>query len=333
MNDFDNDLQKALQQNGGLAAETAEVLKTNVRSKFHRAWNRVTRGRLLTNGILCVLFFLFFGLFQGSDDTKAQILYATLMLVMTIGLVWTKAWFWMTRTRMQVLKEIWLVRLGTTEPYDESEAFRVGSRLSKAERVLWDLGTVVAVAAVLVCAQLGVFRSPAKHYFTQKIVLESDGSGTQTTHQSGPVHRGEPQSAIAFQVGGKVRDPENYAWFDGQGRRLSHELAVEGEESRFAVQLVEPLVSGQWPYTRAVYQSASMASKDGQSWVFRRTYVYGFPVMSYRATIVLPPGARIESTVPEAGQQLEVDGRPAVVLEADRESREAFTFEVRYHLP
>ncbi len=333
MNVNDKDLQDALRLNGNLDTEEADTLKANVLTNFKNTLRKVTRLRLLGNGLIFVLGLVFFCLFKASESTKDQILYAALIVLMAGGMIWGKAYFWMTRTKMLLLREIWLLRLGISQEYEETESSDIYTYVSKREKGLWEAATLSAVAAVLVCAHLGLFGAGEEYYRTEIVDLSRDGSGLQTTHNLGPVHRGEPQTTFDFNVGGKVKDPENYAWFDDQGRRLIHYLSYNGGESRFSVQLLYPFMPDKRSYVRVEYQSQSMAEQDGQSWVFRRNYTHGHEANHYCETVVLPPGAVIESTIPESEQNLEINGRPAVVLKATRRSARPFECEVRYSLP
>jgi hypothetical protein len=246
-----------------------------------------------------------------------------------------KLWYWAVNGKILLLKEIYLLRLGAASAPPPTETLLSrGRHLSKKEQAFWGWGSLVFIlgGAMLFMTLFGDWLDPPDTYYRREsISVDADGSGSTVAHANYRYRGEEPMLSFDFSAGVEGQpDVDSPRWYDAEGRRLPVDVSQEGDEVRWDIHLVEPVEPGGWVYYRQ--ESDTRAGRKGDLWIVSGQYTFGFKRSHFTEEITLPPGAIVESASPEAIETRERDGRPVVVIEAEKVALETFQFEVKYRM-
>ncbi len=336
----DDNLHDALARNGAFDSEKAATLRRDTVAAFSRRLRNVERLTwVYVIGLSALAVFSALRLLAGSD-TKELILFGILLLIALEKLTLMKLWYWLMNNKLSVLKELKELRsdMPLVAPSVPSIAGH-GEKLSdtrpetrgcsKRERTVW---YVVLFAAVILVAVFVQGRELLREGMTSEgyVTLQPDGSGTVVTRVSYVHYDAVPLTSFSFYCGGPR---QNVRWIDGRGREMPATVSEENGQTRYRVRLIEPVMPGEpVQYTR-ITESASIATKEGDLWVFRQDLQHGFPANRYSDTVLLPPEAELVSASPEPSQQFQRDRSAVLRFQESVARQEHFRYTIQYGLP
>ena len=111
MNDHDETLREALEENARLRSQHAESLREASSAQFSGRYRWAERIYWLYAIVCVVIGVSVINCFIRTDDTKSLIAYAVLLLVVYETTVLMKLWFAIAGMKMSVLKDVKLLRL------------------------------------------------------------------------------------------------------------------------------------------------------------------------------------------------------------------------------
>ncbi|MHC4519498.1 MAG: DUF6768 family protein [Planctomycetota bacterium] len=363
MNEHENELSKALAENGNFDAEKAQRLSAEAVSRYH-AWLRWTERVTL----IFVLLFVVVGLaaysrFLVTSNTKAMIGCAILVLIAYETTVLVKLWNCVIDNKLSVLKEIKQLRLeGVTRlaaaglPSATKSAMStliLGDGLPRWERIAW----ILAVASLFGAAGFWTVRQidagPPAPTVEAYVTLTPTGTGTEVMKVSYPYFGFVPRTSFPFTASDAAA---SIRWIDSQGRELPASVSTSNGQRHYTVQLVEPVMPGDQVRYTQITQSPTMATEEDALWTYRMRRAFGHekkgPVRSashlvvgsplvdnrepdvvFSETVQLPEGAEVVSAEPQPAWWAIWDGTPTDGFRATRDRNEDFTYTIQYRLP
>jgi hypothetical protein len=340
--EFDDNLHDALAQNGTFDPGKAAASRRDAVEAFGRAMKKVERITWKYVIALAALgAFAILRLMQGGS-TKTLILYAILLGVAFEVSTLMKLWYWIMNTKLNLLREVTQLRLelatgGKPEVIAAGDSPAQPARrpihgtlgCSRRERTLWYvvLFTVLILVAVFVQG-----REVLQEGLTSEgyVTLSADGSGSAVTRVSYVHYAAAPLVSFDFYSGGPKQD---IRWIDGRGREMPATVSEENGQTRYRVRLIEPVMPGEPVQHTRITESASIATKEGELWVFRQDLQHGFPANRYNDTVLLPRGAELVSADPEPSRQYLFDRSSVLVFRQSLDRQEHFRSVVQYRLP
>ena len=166
--DFDKSLGEALKQNGHLDPSRLSELKKQTSEVFDSRMKRVERW--LMGCLIFLAGFAILALTQSlnTQNVRTQIAQSVIALILMQGTVLIKLWYWQMNTKLSLLKEAKQTRLvicefgGIADLPAEMAEYRPkrgmeqdAGGLSRAERIAWKIGLVLAVVLAFVLGRLG----------------------------------------------------------------------------------------------------------------------------------------------------------------------------------
>ena len=340
MSEQENELKKALAENGDFDAEKAKRLGSDVGGWFDARLKRAARRLWLFAMVGVVVFeFAYFG-FWFSFGTKSLIGFATLLVaVILIAGIWAIEHS-ITNTKISLLKEMKLMRLErlglpgdditSTARKSAVTGTSAWSALSSRENVAWLLALILAAAASAAVAFWLWFPGGTLTDESQ-VTLLADGSGSEVSKTSYPYLGWFPMTSSSIWTG---MGPYTITrWIDSQGRELPMTVSTIGANRRYTVELAEPVMPGEQVRQTLVIENPKMARQEGGLWTYRGDPMYGHRKNLYLVTIQVPKGAEIVSVDPKPAQQLVRDGLPTVRFQAIRDRNQKFEHTIQYRLP
>lgn len=125
MDDFDRQLKKLLAQNGAPDPARADKIRKKTRQYFNEKQRKVDRIVTWYHVILGALLGFSIGQMAGSSGHKSlQIGIVAIIIVM--GLVVMKLWYWIMNAKLGIMREIRLLRLDMAVPKNWAEKSTAG---------------------------------------------------------------------------------------------------------------------------------------------------------------------------------------------------------------
>ena len=334
----ENNLEKALVENGDFDPDKAKEVKEKAVGAFEAAMRKVERCYWV---YMCLCFWLaLFSWFHfwHAITTKALLFYGILMLIFFETTILMKLWYWIMNSKIGVLKAVKQLELGGPAVDDAdlgkrargSDGPRMG--LSRRERTIWYVVLVAGLFLVSYVKTEGdTYWSPSSGASLTSegcVTLAADGSGLAVTEMS-LVYQVETPDSFDF-----AAPKEAVLRFtDSRGRELPFTTSPQDGRVRYDVSLGRHVFSGhRFSYTRE-QESPECATEDDGLWTYSTYYSYGYNTNELAETVVLPDGAEIVSVNPWPVTQFTLMGKPTLRFVATRGSKEPFEYTIQYRLP
>jgi hypothetical protein len=340
MSEDENELKKALAENGSFDTETAKRVAAEAGAWFDRRLKWMARLDLLRIIFCVVVLEVAAAGFGLAVSTKAMIAFAVVLVFAVVGIGSAAVQFRITNTKMVLLKEIKLLRLERlgcpadrviAPPWETvPSSVTIWRTLSPWESAAWFalLIVIAAVSFVLMSWLMGRDGTLANESLMK---LSADGSGTSVSKTSYQYNGLFPMTSASMWTGAGAF--KFTRWLDNRGRELPMSVETTGKNMRYTVQLLQPVRPGE-EFSETVFgEGPKMAEKKGDLWIYRGDPQFGYPHNSYLATVQLPKGAEIVSVDPLPAEQTVQDGLPTVRFQATRGCNEKFTHTIQYRLP
>ncbi len=361
MSEHENELKKALAENGTFDAEKAKRAAAEAGAWFDARLKWLTRLTWIRQLICTALFAAAIVGFGLASSTKVMIGCAVLgaIAIIVIGVIENQ--YRITNTKVGLLKEIKLLRLENLgRPTDHvvlraRETSRTDTSfwltISPWENTIWFLALILVPAALA----SGYFfsRGVPAPTIESYVTLAPNGAGTEVMNVSYRHSGFVPRSSFPFttsDVAASIR------WVDGQGRELRASATTSNGQRHFTVHLVEPVMPGEQVRYTQITETPASATKKEDLWTCRTDRAFGVekkghppsasqlvvgpllqdirePKAAFRDTVQLPEGAEVVSVDPQSAGGGTWDGTPARIFGATRGRNEAFTCTIRYRLP
>ncbi len=336
MSEHDDGLRRALEENARLRSEREESLR-EVASSEYSGRVRFAERIYWAYAIVCVaLGVSAYHSFAQSFDVKTLLICAVVLLVVYETTVLLKLWFAIARMKMDVLKDVKLLRLevaqmatavGVENPSEPPVKYEPMRGVSGWERKLWLAACIAAAIAISTWSQEV---EPRRTSLSAKsrVTLAADGSASVVTDVT-KSHSMFSERTFSYHA------PTQHVlrWIDSQGHELSVDVRPQGTHNRYDVEVTKGAVSeGQVRYTR-IGTIPQAACEDGDVWTYEANTEYGHECNEFTETVVLPMGAELLSTNPAPTVQLDEGGRTAARFQGTRDKNEKFIYSVRYKLP
>ena len=335
-----DNLEKALAQNGSFDPQRAKELKQKALAKLNTKMRWVGR---ITFIVLCletwILLFAFYHFMQVSD-TKLLLLYAFVMLVCFESTILMKLWYWVMNDKISVLKELKLLRLelprgDAVSVLEDADKPRGWLRsLRWAERIFWWGLLIAGIVAIDVVKIRDI--PPQWHFrpgdtLTRQacVTLAPDGSASVVTDVSCQYE------GFARRTGFTAHFPKSWSvrWIDSGGQELSAAATPVDDETRYDVLLDKPVYPGQRYSYVSIADYPNAAEREGDVWTYSTHKTYDYGTNEYVETVVLPNGARIVSATPWPAATFTLNNKTTVRFESKRGPNERFQYTIRYRLP
>lgn len=338
MSEHDETLRKALEENARLRGEREESLREVASSEYSGHARTVERVYWFYALICVVLGVAAVNFFARSYDMKTLIGCAVGILVLYETTVLMKLWYAISRMKLDVLKEMKLLRLEISrlqqatgvehpvEPYTKYEPTRGASRL---ERRLWIAGCVIVAMAVSTWTSQSWNLGGGELTTRSQVTLHADGSAesrTECVRQYSSYYR--PSSFTMY-------TPKECTLkvLDATGMELPVKTTPTETQSRHEVVLTdEAFVDGAVRYTQVVDNPHAAKLEDGV-WSYTDGIRHAGKARPYSIEILTPPGAEVLSTEPDVEVQSTGEQRAKVRFEGVTENDVQYLFTVRYKLP
>jgi hypothetical protein len=338
MSENDNELREALAQDGTFDARKAAEIKQQIVVDFGAKLRKVER-TMWAFLLLCLCMMLLAACaFSHSSGVKELILYAVGFLVFYESTVLMKLWYWVANTKISVLKEIKLLRLGRSVDIEPAGGFwwkwlRTDG-VSRWERIFWTMvvcvvaaftGIIMVNGGTMPGINLGAGLTCEEH-----VLLNADGGGVVTTTVEACNESKWPMASLAFQA--DVDD--EVQWLDDRGRPLTVECKVKDHRKNYTVDLPKLVMPGEsFKYTRIVKSPALAKRQNDGVWVYDFNKSYDHTRNDVRALVRIPEGAKCEAfwvrgsyrSVWQWDRQSLADGR--------RDRDKPIDFTVKYRMP
>ena len=342
MNESDNELKKALAENGSFDPEKAEELKNKAVGAFSARMRKVERICWVYLVVCaCIGLFAYYRYQSPSTtSTKSLVGYGILLLIAYESTVLIKLWYWVVNSKLSVLKEIKQLRLESPAAADPDALLgdwgvaRPTGALPRWERTAWLVGLIVIVVVVVEYATPAVYRAIVGHDRQPSLThegyvsLAADGSGSTVTKTSWTNKGVVPVVSGPFECGSQSTN----RWIDGRGRELPVTVTTRDGRSRYTVNFIDPVMPGERHTYKRVTDDPALATQEGDLWTCRADWGFGPQDYGYTETVVLPEGAEIVSVDPEPDRQFVRVGAPVLRFKAILDRGEHFKYTIQYRL-
>ena len=340
MSEHENELKKALAENGRFDHETAKRVTAEAGAWFDKRLKWMARLDFVRI-IFCIAVLEIaaagFGL---AVSTKAMLAFAVVLVFAIVGTGIVAIQSRITNAKLALLKEIKLLRLEhlgcptdhTTAPPWETvpTGVTIWRTLSRWEGAAW-FAVLILVAAVSFLFASWLMGWEGMLTNESLVKLSADGSGSEVSKTSYQYNGLTPMTSASMWTG---EGPYKFTrWLDNRGRELLMTVETIPPNRRYTVQLVEPVRAGEEFRETIFGESPKMAEKKGALWTYKGDPQFGQQKNSYFVTVQLPKGAEIASVDPQPAEQIIQDGLPTVRFQAIRGRNEKFTHSIQYRLP
>lgn len=339
MNEHDETLQSALEENARLRSQREESLR-EVASTEYSGRLRFAERIYWVYGIVCVVVGVSaINFFARSFDVKTLIGSAVAMLVVYETSVLMKLWIATASMKMSVLKDMKLLRLevarlasavGVEKPSEPPVKYEPMRGTSRTERRLWIAACMIVAIAVSSWTGQAWHLGGGGGFSTETLVtLATDGSAekqTKTVKQYSSYYRPSGFSRYA---------PKDWTvrLLDPMGQEMPIEVAVTDTQHRHDVTFTDSIfVDGKMRYTQISEIPKAATLKDGV-WTYREGKRVAGSKEKFRITIILPPGATLRSAEPKADVEVDEDGRTLLRFHGTTIDDKQYIFTIRYELP
>ena len=208
MTDSDDDLKKALAENGSFERDKAAETGETAVSAFRATMKKVER-RAWFWGIFCKCVAIFAVMqFIHSTDTKEMLLNLFIALFLLEVLMMYKLWYWLLNNKLSLLKEIKQLRAetpGASKPAELTGLKALVDQpvqgISSWERRLWLTGYWVCVVLIVLVKLHDIEAMTASSELTVLdgyVTLDAAGGGTAVTRTSSPNRGVMPSTSFPF---------------------------------------------------------------------------------------------------------------------------------------
>ena len=341
MGEPENDLSKALSENGAFDADRAKEHRGKAVGAFAAAMRKTER---YLRGYDCLFFWLVvFAMFHfmQSSTPKALLFYGMLVLVFFETIVLMKLWYWTMNTKISVLKAIKQLDLhgltaGGSGAPRSTELEGPVKGLSRTERMLWRIALIAGVA--LIGGVKGAEVSGVDDPWSMErggnltseacIKLAADGSGSAVTDISFVYEGTLARRGLGF----VARKGTVVSFSDGRGRKLSSSTRSQKGDVHHTVALPRPIMPGcRFSYTRTE-AGPSWANEEAGIWTYSSDRSYGYDTNAFSEAVVLPEGAEIVSVDPWPVAAFKLNAKLTVRFEGTRGFRDPFRYTIQYRL-
>jgi uncharacterized protein DUF6768 len=338
MSEHDDSLRRALEENARLRSEREESLR-EVASSEYSGRVRFAERVYWAYAIPCVaLGVASINFFSRSYDLKTLIGSAVVMLVLYETTVLMKLWFATARMKMDVLKEMKLLRLevarlgtavGVEQPSQPPVKYEPMRGVSPWERKFWLVACVLAAMGVSSWTANAWKLGGGDRSTDTVVTLAADGTAEERTETSKPYSSYYKPSGLTHYA---PKD-QNHRFLDQMGQELPAEVVVTGAQARRDVTYTKSVfVDGMMRYTRISDIPGAAELKEGV-WVYQDGMRTGGSEQEYVRTVLLPPGAKFLSAEPTADVEVDEDGRTQVRFKGMTVDDVQHMFTIRYKLP
>ena len=337
MSEHDDTLRRTLEEVGRLRSEREERLRESSSAEY-AGRVRYAERVYWVYAIICVATGVFaINFFARSFDIKALIGCAVILLVVYETTVLMKLWFAVARMKMDVLKEMKLLRLevtrlgtavGVDQPSLPPAKYEPMRGLLPWERMFWFVACV-AVAITVSTWTANAWRLGGGIRSTDTVVtLAADGSAERRT---------ETVSSYSgyYKPGGFSYHTDKDAsirFLDPTGTELPVEKVVTGDRTRHDITFTDSAFhDGKLRYIRL--DNPRAATFEDGVWTFQDGMRVAGCEQKYRLVMLLPPGAKLLSAEPAGDVEVDEIGRTRVCFEGTTVDDVQHMFTVRYELP
>jgi len=337
MSEHDETLRKTLEEVGRLRSEREESLRlvaTNEYSGHLRSAERI----YWLYAVPCVaLGMAAINFFVRSFDIKTLIGCAVVILVIYETTVLMKLWFATARMKMDVLKEMKLLRLevarlgtavGVEQPAQPPVKYEPMSGMPRWERRFWLAVCMLVAIAVSTWTSHAWFGGGDRSTETL-VTLAADGSA-EKQHSFEQAYTGYylPKGFSLY-----TAKDTNVRFLDPTGHEMPVQLVVTDTHHRHDVTFTASVIDqGRMRYTEVLDVPKAARLEDGV-WTYQEGMHHVGGDTEYGITIVLPPGAQLLSADPTAAVDGRDDRRTQLRFQGTAKDNTKYTYTVRYELP
>ncbi len=337
MSEHDETLRKTLEEVTRLRSEREESLR-EVATKEYSGHLRYAERVYWIYGVVCVaLGVAAINFFIRSFDIKTLIGCAVVMLIIYETTVLMKLWFATARMKMDVLKEMKLLRLevaqletavGVDRPAPTPVKYEPMRGMPSWERRFW-FAACMFVAIVVSSWTSHAWFGGGETSIETLVTLAADGSAEkrQTTERAYTGYYLPKGFSFYTSKDAGVR------FLDPTGHEMPVQLVVTDTNHRYDVTFTESVFDrGKMRYTQVLDLPHAAKLEDGV-WTYEHGMHHVGQDREYRLTILLPSGAEVLSTAPKATAGFHEDGRPQLRYQGITKNDKKYKFIVRYKLP
>lgn len=338
MSEHDQTLRKALEENVRLRSEREESLR-EVASTEYSTHARTVERIYWAYALVCVaLGVAAINFFIRSYDMKTLIGCAVGLLVLYETTVLMKLWYAISRMKLDVLKEMKLLRFeisrlqeasGVENPVERYTKYEPTRGTSRLERRLWIAACVLVAMAVSSWTSMAWNLGGGGLTTRSEVILNADGSAekrTECVRQYSSYYR--PSSFTLY-------TPKECSLqvLDASGMELPLKTTPTDKQNRHEVVLTDDaFVDGAVHYTQVMQLRAAATLADGV-WTYTDGLRHVGKERTYSITVLTPPGAEVISTDPKVEVQSTDGDRSKVRFEGVAANDVQYLFTVRYELP
>ncbi len=336
MSEHDETLRKTLEEVTRLRSEREESLHDVATSEYSGRLRYAER-IYWSYALICVAAGVAaFNFFVRSYDMKTLIGCAVVMLVIYETTVLMKLWFHTARMKMDVLKEMKLLRLevarlgtsvGVEHPSQPPVKYEPMRGLAAPERKFW-IALCIAVAFGISSLSSYAWFGGGDIAGDTVVSLAADGSAEKRQEI---VHG---YSGYYWPRGFPLYTPKDWdvRLLDPKGREMPIETVVTDNQARHEVTFTDSVFEqGRLRYTE-VYGIPKAATLKEGTWTYTDGLRHAGGDRDYCVTVLLPPDAGLVSTEPMAEVKT-IDGRTQVCFQGTALDDVQYTFTTRYKLP
>lgn len=337
MSEHDETLQNALEENARQRSEREESLREVASTEYAGHLRSAERAYWLYGLACVVLGVAAVNFFVRSFDIKTLIGCAVVLLMIYQTTVLMRLWFTSARMKMDVLKDVKLLRLdmarlatavGVEKPSEPPAKYEPMRGIPEQERRAW-LTACAVVAVLTACITSHAWFGGGDVSTDTLVNLAADGSAEKQRE------RVRDYAGYYIPSGFSLYAPKdwNVRLLDPTGQEMPIQVVATDTQHRHDVTFTDRVVAdGKMRYTEIFEIPKATEPKDGV-WTYEDgMHIVGFDE-KYSITILLPPGARLLSAGPTADVKLDEDGRTHVRFQGTTINNKKYKFTVRYELP
>jgi hypothetical protein len=335
MTERENELKKALAENGGFDAERATQLAKDTVSQLHGELKKSERFLEIITLISVGLLAFSIEKLTFAAGTKAIVGFGVILLYVLVTLVLAKLWYWIVNTKITLQKDLklWQLQAATGRPAPtelrelQSVAPRHGRALSRWERAAWvTADVIVALTAVIYV----IWHSALTQTVNEYVTLKPNGEGSTVTQ----ISKFDRHNDIEC---GTQNLKSTFRWLDEHGRELPFFVFTQDGQRRYQARLLDPPlpyeVSLEWlNYTR-IEENPEAAVKKGNRWTYQEECQYDAWRTECFVTVELPPGMKLISSEPQPVMWRQWGDTARLEFLATVKSMEPFRCKIVYELP
>lgn len=339
MSEHDETLRNALEENALLRSERQESIR-EVASTEYSGHLRFAERVYWLYALACVAMGVAaINFFARSFDIKTLIGSAVVILVLYETTVLMKLWFATARMKMDVLKDMKLLRLevarvatavGIEKPSEPPVKYEPMRGVSSRERSFWLMVCMIVAIGVSSWTGHAWHLGGGGDSSTDTLVtLAADGSAEKQTKSVLPYSSYYMPSGFSF-YSSKDR---KIRFLDSMGQEMPVRVVATDTQNRHDVTFTDSVfVDGKMRYTRVSEIPKAANLKDGV-WTYQEGKRVAGHEEEFGIKILLPPGAELLSAEPTADVEVDGDGRTHIRYQGTTIDDKQYIFTIRYELP